>query len=132
MNNNGYHSIRQTQANFFAGNEVGCGPESGVTFPNFERIAYAFNMPYHRASQHPELTHAIKETLESSGPAFCEIVLDPSQPFAPKLASKRLADGRMVTAPLEDMTPILDRQEFLSNMLILRARMMVLEQRYIT
>jgi acetolactate synthase-1/2/3 large subunit len=118
MNNNGYHSIRQTQSNFFAGNVVGCGPESGVTFPDFKRIAYGFDLPYQRANQHNDLTQAIKNTLDCEGPALCEVILDPKQPFAPKLASKRLADGRMVTAPLEDMTPILERQEFLSNMLV--------------
>ena len=35
-----------------------------------------------------------------------------------KLASKKLADGRMVSAPLEDLTPLLSREEFAENMLI--------------
>ncbi len=118
LNNSGYHSIRQTQTNFFAGNSVGCGPESGVTFPNFERVAYAFDLPFRRAISHEELTAAISETLNGPGPALCEIMLDKAQPFAPKLASKRLPDGRLVTAPLEDMTPLLERDEFLSNMIV--------------
>jgi acetolactate synthase I/II/III large subunit len=118
LNNNGYHSIRQTQTNFFAGNSVGCGPESGVTFPDFERIASAFELPFRKVSRHSELSEGIEATLKGSGPALCEIVLDQNQPFAPKLASKRLPDGRLVTAPLEDMTPILERGEFLSNMLV--------------
>jgi acetolactate synthase-1/2/3 large subunit len=118
LNNNGYHSIRQTQRNFFPGNDVGSGPESGVTFPAFERVAYAFNLPFRRACEHRELAAAIRGTLDETGPALCELMLDLSQTFAPKVSSKRLPDGRMVTAPLEDMAPFLPRDEFLENMIV--------------
>ena len=118
LNNDGYHSIRQTQRNFFPGNDVGSGPESGVTFPSFERIAYGFDLPFARASSHAEVRDVIRRTLDVRGPAMAEIVLDLAQPFAPKVSSKRLPDGRMVTAPLEDMAPFLPRPEFLENMIV--------------
>ncbi len=118
LNNRGYHSIRQTQQNFFPDNVVGCGDESGVSFPNWEKIAAAFDLPFRRASNHAELPDAIAETLATDGPAFCEVVLDLAQPFAPKLSSRRLPDGRMVTAPLEDMAPFLSREELAENMFI--------------
>jgi acetolactate synthase-1/2/3 large subunit len=118
LNNNGYHSIRQTQRNFFPGNDVGSGPESGVTFPDFQRVAYGFDLPFRRACDHSELSSAIRATLDEPGPAVCEMMLDLSQPFAPKVSSKRLPDGRMVTAPLEDMAPFLPREEFLQNMIV--------------
>ena len=118
LNNNGYHSIRQTQRNFFPGNDVGSGPESGVTFPSFERLAYGFDLPFRRCADHGSLAASICATLAEPGPSVCEVVLDLAQPFAPKVSSKRLPDGRMVTAPLEDMAPFLPREEFLENMLI--------------
>jgi acetolactate synthase-1/2/3 large subunit len=118
LNNGGYHSIRQTQRNFFPGNDVGSGPESGVTFPSFARIAYGFDIPYRCCRDHGSLAAAICATLAEPGPAICEVVLDLAQPFAPKVSSKRLADGRMVTAPLEDMAPFLPRDELRENMLI--------------
>jgi len=118
LNNNGYHSIRQTQRNFFPGNDVGSGPESGVTFPSFERVAYGFDLAFRRACEHRELAAAIRGTLDEPGPAICEVMLDLSQPFSPKVSSKRLPDGRMVTAPLEDMAPFLPRDEFLANMIV--------------
>jgi acetolactate synthase-1/2/3 large subunit len=118
LNNNGYHSIRQTQRNFFPGNDVGSGPESGVTFPDFQRVAYGFDLPFRRACDHGELASAIRGTLDEPGPAICELMLDLSQPFSPKVSSKRLPDGRMVTAPLEDMAPFLPRDEFLENMIV--------------
>jgi acetolactate synthase-1/2/3 large subunit len=60
----------------------------------------------------------VRATLDSAGPALCEVVVDQAQPFAPKLSSRRLDDGRMVSSPLEDMAPFLSRDEFASNMLI--------------
>ncbi|HEU4721325.1 MAG TPA: thiamine pyrophosphate-binding protein [Gemmatimonadaceae bacterium] len=117
-NNRGYHSIRQTQRNFFPGNPVGYDPESGVTFPNFERIAYGFDLEYRRCASHEEVREAIAWTLARDGAALCEVMLDESIPFMPKTSSKRLPDGRMVTAPLEDMAPFLPRDEFRSNMIV--------------
>jgi acetolactate synthase-1/2/3 large subunit len=49
---------------------------------------------------------------------MCEVVLDPEQPFSPRVSSKRLPDGRMFTSPLEDMFPFLPREEFLQNMIV--------------
>lgn len=117
LNNQGYHSIRQTQQNFFADNIVGCGTDSGLSFPDFEKLAGVFGMPFIRCSSHDELKDAVGKTLESSGAAICEIMLDLKQPFAPKLSSRKLDDGTMITAPLEDMAPFLSREELESNMI---------------
>lgn len=118
LNNNGYHSIRQTQQAYFPDNVVGCGPESGLTFPDFLELAKAFGIPARRCSDHADLEAAIQETLQAAGPQICEIILDPKQAFAPKLASRRLEDGSMVSSPLEDLAPFLPRDEFAENMLI--------------
>jgi acetolactate synthase-1/2/3 large subunit len=118
LNNEGYHSIRQTQHNFFPGNEVGCGPASGVTLPSFERLAYGFDLPFFRCDSHERLATTIQDVLNEPGAALCEIVIDIRQPFSPKTSSKRLADGTMVTAPLEDMAPFLPRGEFTANMIV--------------
>jgi acetolactate synthase-1/2/3 large subunit len=116
LNNSGYHSIRQTQHNFFPDNIVGCGVESGLSFPDFEKVATAFNLPFRRIQKHEELNDAIRWALNSRGPVLCEVMLDLAQGFAPKLSSRKLEDGRMISAPLEDMSPFLDREELQSNM----------------
>ena len=118
LNNTGYHSIRQTQQNFFADNIVGCGTDSGLSFPDFGRLATAFGLPFQRCADHGGLADAIAATLAAPGPALCEIMLDLRQAFSPKLSSRRLDDGRMVTAPLEDMAPFLSREELKENMLV--------------
>ena len=118
LNNDGYHSIRQTQQNYFPDNVVGCGPESGVTFPDFQRLGEAFGFTVRRTADHDDIASAIAATLDGDGPQLCEVMLDKAQPFAPKLSSRRLEDGSMVTSALEDLAPFLSREELADNMLV--------------
>jgi acetolactate synthase-1/2/3 large subunit len=116
LSNGGYLSIRSTQSNFF-GNLIGEGPESGVSFPDFCKLAQAHAIPAMRL-EGEGFEEKIAEALDRGGPILCEVILDRVQGFEPKLSSKKLPDGRMVTAPLEDMAPFLDRDELRSNMLV--------------
>ncbi len=118
LNNSGYVSIFQTHRNFFNGVEVGGGPKSGVSFPDFKRLMYGFGIPYQRATSHADLAEAISTTLMTEGAAACEIILDENQPFAPKLGAKQHADGRITSPPLEDLTPFLPREVLRENMII--------------
>lgn len=118
LNNSGYVSIFQTHRNFFKGVEVGAGPNSGVNFPDFEKISSAFGLPYRRCSNHAEMADAITGTLAHKGPSVCEVMLDENQVFAPKLASKQLHDGTIISPPLEDLAPFLPPEELRENMLI--------------
>lgn len=118
LNNSGYVSIFQTHRNFFGGVEVGGGPKSGVSFPSFEKISNAFDIPYKRANNHGELEAAIEKTLAEKGPSICEIVLDENVVFAPKLGAKQHPDGRITSPPLEDLSPFLTREMLKENMII--------------
>jgi acetolactate synthase-1/2/3 large subunit len=118
LNNSGYVSIFQTQRNFFKGEEVGAGPHSGVGFPNFERLSVAFGLPYVRCARHEDMKDCIDQTMAQAGPAFCEIIVDENAPFQPKLSSKQLPNGKIVSPPLEDLAPFLPKDELASNMLI--------------
>ena len=116
LNNGGYLSIRTTQANFF-GKLVGEGTESGVSFPDFVKVAEAHGLRGMKI-EGKNFSAQIAEALAFNGPILCEVILDRTQGFEPKLSSKKLPDGRMVTAPLEDMAPFLPRDEFARNLLI--------------
>ncbi len=117
LNNQGYHSIRQTQQNYFPDNVIGCGTDSGLGFAPFSKLADACGFAYHAARSEAELGRAIEETLNGTGPQMCEVFLDLSQQFAPKVSSRKLEDGRMVSAPLEDMAPFLSREELQKNLI---------------
>lgn len=120
INNNGYHSIRQTQNNLFANHsKVGIGPESGdLSFPDFKRIAEAFGYPYYEAHSNREMKTAVENTLSTEGAVFCEIFVSSTQNFEPKSATKRLEDGTLVSPPLEDLAPFLPREEVIANLFI--------------
>ena len=120
INNNGYHSIRQTQNNLFANHsKVGIGPESGdLSFPDFKRIAEAFGYPYYEAHSNREMKTAVENTLSTEGAVFCEIFVSSTQNFEPKSATKRLEDGTLVSPPLEDLAPFLPREEVMANLFI--------------
>ncbi|KQS05135.1 acetolactate synthase [Sphingomonas sp. Leaf357] len=116
LNNDGYHSIRQSQQNHFPDNIVGCGPDSGLTFPDFTRLAGGFGLNASRVGTHAELSAAIRATLDSDGPQLCEVMIDKRQEFAPKLSSRKLDDGTMVSPTLEDLSPFLSREELAEAM----------------
>jgi transposase len=118
LNNGGYVSIFQTHRNFFNGVEVGAGPGSGVSFPDFERLMAGFGLPYRRVTRHDDMAEAIRAVMTVDGPAVCEVMIDQNQPFAPKLASRQLPDGAMVSPSLEDMAPFLSREELARNMIV--------------
>ena len=116
LSNGGYLSIRTTQSNFF-GQLVGEGEGTGVTFPHFVKLAEAHGLPGMKV-EGENFPAQIAKALATPGPILCEVILDRAQGFEPKLSSKRLPDGTMVTAPLEDMAPFLPRDEFARNLLI--------------
>ncbi len=118
LNNNGYVSIFQTHRNFFNGVEVGGGPKSNVTFPDFEALTKAFGFPYLRCARHDDMAETIAATLATSGPAVCEVMLDENTIFAPKLGAKQHPDGRITSPALEDLSPFLSREELRDNMII--------------
>ena len=118
INNQGYHSIRQTQGNLFSEHtKVGIGPESGdLGFPDFEKLAGAFSLPYVRIEGNRELEQRIGEILgeteeEERRPLLCEVMVDINQRFEPKSSTRRNPDGTLESPPLEDLAPFLPREE---------------------
>lgn len=120
INNQGYHSIRITQENMFSEHsKVGIGPESGdLSFPEYKKIAEAFGYPYFEAHSNEEMKNVVRQVLNSPGVAFCEIFTNTVQVWEPKSSTKRLADGTLISPPLEDLAPFLPREELEENMFI--------------
>ena len=116
LNNDGYLSIRQSQKNFF-NLLVGESEASGVSFPDMVQIGQAYGIPSLQVAG-PDFLLTVERVLATPGPQLCQVILDPDQQFEPKLSSKSLPDGRIVSAPLEDLYPFLDRNELLANLLV--------------
>ena len=112
LNNNGYHSIRQTQTNLFQPPLVGVCDGNGLSFPDLEKLSWAYGMRYVKIDNSSDVEAKVKEVLEGNDPVLCEVVLSDKQTFSPKLSSKVLPDGKIVSPPIEDMFPFLERDEF--------------------
>jgi len=117
-NNNGYLSIRATQLKFFGGRQIGTDPSSGISFPSTKKIANAYGIPFLKVSKASQLKNALRKMMSSKGPFILEVICPQNQEIIPSASSKKLTDGRMISKPLEDMYPFLDREEFFSNMIV--------------
>lgn len=115
FNNGGYHSIRQTQINLFKDRPlVGVSDGTGLSFPDMKKIAWAYGIPYMKVTTEEHIQEMI-DFMENDGPVFCEVVVDQTQNFAPKLSSKVLPDGKIISPEIDDMYPFLEREEYEAN-----------------
>jgi acetolactate synthase-1/2/3 large subunit len=118
LNNEGYQSIRQTQMTYFSDSLIGLGPSTGVSLPDFVEVGKAFKIKSRKIENLEKINSSLKWiTKETTGPAILEVILNTDQNFSPKLASRKLKNGTMVSPALEDMAPFLSRKEFNENIL---------------
>lgn len=117
LNNNGYASIRSSQQNYFQ-RLVAADKESGLGLPDLQKVAAAYGLATCCIDHQKDLGLQIRKVLAMKGPVLCEVMTLPDEQRKPRLSSMQLADGSMVSKPLEDLWPFLDREEFLSNMII--------------
>ena len=117
INNDGYASIRSSQAGYF--NRLVCADHtSGMTLPDIKKVSAAYGLTTFQSDGAEELRKKINLVLNAPGPVVCEVIVRRDEPRIPRLASYRRPDGSMVSHPIEDLFPFLDRQEFKENMLI--------------
>jgi acetolactate synthase-1/2/3 large subunit len=118
FNNDGYLMIKHTQKNLFQGRYSATNAVSGVTCPDFGKIAAAFDMPYFSIKTWDDFDAAIGQIQAAEGPVICDVFMNPEQYFYPKLSLALRKDGSIVSPPLEDMSPLLSRNEMKENMII--------------
>lgn len=111
-NNGGYRAIVRTQRNFFGGRYTGCSPETGVGLPEMERIAEAYGIPYMKIEKHANISDKLADFLKTDGYGICEIMQDYDQMIEPRIMSKQQADGSIVSPPLDDLFPFLDKKVY--------------------
>ena len=117
LNNSGYGSIRIMQTKHFSGNYVCCDAPSGLGLPDTCKVAAAYGLKTCRIKDQNNLLAAIRKVLATPGPVVCDVMTEPWLETAPKTASAVRPDGSIVSKPLEDLWPFLDRGEFEKNML---------------
>lgn len=117
FSNNGYGAIRQTCKNFFNNTYIGCTKESGVSFPNFKKLAETFEYLYRCCNNNLEIEESLKWLFEIDGLALLEVKQRFDDPVTPKVMSRVNKDGTFSTPALHDMAPFLKKEELDSLML---------------
>lgn len=118
FNNNGYASIRTTQRNYFEGRYVGSGPQSKLEIPDLVALAKTFGWDAFSISDVADLREGIRRALDHKGPLLVDVRVIETEALFPKSAALPQADGSMRSMPLEDMSPLLPRDEFRANMIV--------------
>lgn len=118
LNNGGYLSIRNTMDKFFESRYYGTDEQSGLSFPEIEKIAYAYGMPYHKLRTGFDLDTKLSDILNVDGCALVEVICPFKQDMSPSSSAKIDKDGKLVSQPLENMFPFLDEKEFKQEMIV--------------
>lgn len=118
LNNDGYASIRASQTNFFGQPNIGCDSRTGTAIPDVCQLAQAYGLDTAVIRDQSELRKQVRRVLQTEGPVVCDVQTIPDEVRAPRVTSVQRPDGSFVSKPLEDLWPFLDREEFVSNMIV--------------
>ena len=116
FNNDGYLMIKHTQNALFKGRRAGVDSNSGVSCPDFSALGNAFGIPSFQIKSWEDFDTVVPQVQKMDGPVICEVFMHPHQVFAPKLSLILKNDGSLVSPPLEDLSPLLPREEIKKNM----------------
>ncbi|RKJ42297.1 thiamine pyrophosphate-binding protein [bacterium 1XD42-8] len=111
FNNEGYGAIRQTSKSFFDGAYIGASPDTGVSFPEFKKIAQAFGFQYLCCETNGHVEEKLKAFFASKERVLLEVMQALDDPVVPKVMSRLDENGKMLTPALQDMYPFLEKNE---------------------
>ena len=118
INNNAYSIIRRRQQGLFRTRTIGTDPDNGVSCPDFGQVAACFGLAYRRIDGPGGLADALRACFAEPGPVLCEIMGRPDQGYIELGHTRSEITRRVVRRPLEDQAPFIDREVFLSEMIV--------------
>lgn len=107
LNNNCYGMVRQFQEQYF--NSRFQSTVIGYSCPNFQDVVSAYKIPAMKITRSIEIVKAFQKLFSDAQPMFLEVNINQNILAIPKLSVGR---------PIEDMNPLLPRDELKSNMFI--------------
>lgn len=116
FSNEGYGAIRQTCKNFFNNTYIGCTEESGISFPEFKKVAETFGYSYICCNNNLEVEESLKLLFRMDERVILEVKQRFDDPVSPKVMSRLNVDGTFSTPALHDMAPFLSKAELESLM----------------
>jgi acetolactate synthase-1/2/3 large subunit len=117
VNNNVYAIIRKRQADLFRTRTIGTDPDNGVGCPSFQKVAECFEIPFIRIDNSTDLKSRIASVINMDGPVLCELMGVENQDWL-RSSYAYNSKRRLVQRPIEDQAPFMERELFLSEMII--------------
>jgi acetolactate synthase-1/2/3 large subunit len=103
LNNDGYLSIKLSQKAFFKGKLVASDKTSGVSFPVFEKLIRAYDLPYFSIRNHSEIDSVLSDFFSTEGPGVCEVFTNPNEYHEPKVMATLDSNGKFIPGSLENI-----------------------------
>lgn len=117
LNNGGYLSIRNTIDKFFEGRHLGTDKQTGLDFPDLEKISHAYGIKFFGLKNLDDINDHLKDILNYKGPILIEVICPFKQEIIPTLSSKENENGILVSQPLDNMYPFLEEKEYEKEMI---------------
>lgn len=114
-NNKGYLTIKQTQELGFKSRIMGSDKKSGLSFPNYSKVASSYKIKFVKISNHIKLENKLKKIINTKGPVICELVMDPNQEQKPKAINRRDENGKTIPTTFEDMHPFISKKKLIEG-----------------
>lgn len=109
LNNHGYNMIQQTQDQWLESRYIASTVDGGLAFPDWVKVATAYGYPTFTLSRNTDMAGIMRQVMNHSGPCFCNVEIN---------AVKRVLPQVKFGRPNEDSEPLLERAEFLANMIV--------------
>jgi acetolactate synthase-1/2/3 large subunit len=109
LNNSGYLTIKHTHHALYKsqGNATATDDKNGVTFPDFKKVALAFDYDYKLVDDKSSFEDLLDSLSSIKSSIFVEIKMPKYQELIPKMAVQINEKGEMFTPSLEFMYPFL-------------------------
>ncbi len=118
MNNGGYSSIKNTQRNYFNERYIGTSIDSGLMLPDLRKLAEIYGLGYVKITDAQDLTGQLASALTLVRPILVDVKLIADESLLPKCSALPQPDGSMLSMPLEDMSPLLPREQLREEMIV--------------
>lgn len=92
FNNHGHGIIRQTINTWLDSNYNAVDEGTGLSFPDFNKVADAYNLKSSIINSHKDIKENIKNVLQKKGPYFCNVEIYPHQDIRPQLVFGKSID----------------------------------------
>lgn len=109
--NSGYSMIWHSQNGNFGGHLTGCTADSGLTLPDIVKVSESFGIRSMEIIDENDLDSVVGAVFDYDGPVVCRVKTDIMQKVLPKQSNFMNDMGQMESRPLQDMVPLLERDE---------------------